>query len=111
MNLLEKFDIDKDNQISFKEFILFFCKDIRTLDFEEALTPEIVFRLGIEIFRVISKERTYLELRDLMHFLKENESLDIDFVRFLSYNLIKNSNVRYNFWKCSTFMMIYIVGP
>jgi len=81
LNLLEKFDIDKDNRISYKDFILFFCKDIRTLDFEEAFIPEIVFRLGIEIFRVIGKERTYLELRDLMNFLKENEALDIDFVK------------------------------
>ena len=81
LNLLEKFDVDKDNRISYKDFILFFCKDIRTLDFEEAFIPEIVFRLGIEIFRIIGKERTYLELRDLMNFLKENEALDIDFVK------------------------------
>lgn len=71
------------SQISFKDFILFFCKDIKSMDFEPAFTPEIVFRIGVEIFRVMGKERTYLELRDLMDFLKENETLDIDFIQFL----------------------------
>lgn len=55
------------------------------LDFEAAFTPEIVFRFGVEIFRVIGKERTYLEIRDLMNFLKENEALDIDLVLILFF--------------------------
>ena len=105
LNLLEKFDVDKDNRISYKDFILFFCKDIRTLDFEEAFIPEIVFRLGIEIFRIIGKERTYLELRDLMNFLKENEALDIDFVK-----IKKNKEIFQWFFYatfCATFFHVF----
>lgn len=59
------------------------------LDFEAAFTPEIVFRFGVEIFRAIGKERTYLEIRDLMNFLKENEALDIDLVLILFVIFLK----------------------
>lgn len=39
-----------------------------------------IILIGVEIFRVLSEERTFLELRDLMNYLKENGSLDLDFV-------------------------------
>jgi len=59
---------------------------------------ELVLKLGLEIYRAVSKENTYLELRHLVNYIKEHKKLDLDMVNIFyvkkKLNFLIDRNVR-----------------
>lgn len=41
---------------------------------------ELGFKLGVEIFRAISREKGFIEIRDFMIYLKTHSNLELGFV-------------------------------
>ena len=80
------------------EFVAFFTSDIQNIELNKYSLEELVLKLGLEIYRAVSKENTFLELRHLVNYFKEHKKLDIDMVlRFFSF--LKNNIPRQICWK------------
>ncbi|EAR82779.3 hypothetical protein TTHERM_01082890 (macronuclear) [Tetrahymena thermophila SB210] len=65
--------------VDFLNFGLFVCQDIKQLNLKLLPLCEITFRLGLEIFRVLTEENTSFTLKHLMKYSKKHKDLDIDF--------------------------------
>jgi len=61
------------------------------LDLTKLSIEELTLKIGLEIFRAVSKENTWLEFRHLISYIKDHKKLDIDMVyfsRFDQYDLL-----------------------
>jgi len=78
------FDFRRNNfQIKLEEFVAFFTSDVQNIELNKYSLEELVLKLGLEIYRAVSKENTYLELRHLVNYIKEHKKLDIDMTNML----------------------------
>ncbi|KAL4486794.1 hypothetical protein ABPG72_006626 [Tetrahymena utriculariae] len=69
--------------VDFLNFGLFVCQDIKQLNLKSLPLCEITFRLGLEIFRVLTEENTSFTLKHLMKYSKKHKDLDIDFIQLM----------------------------
>ena len=53
---------------------------MQNLNFIKTSVPELGFKLGVEIFRAISCEKSFIEIRDFMIYLKTHANLELGFV-------------------------------
>jgi len=78
------FDFRRNHhQIKLEEFVAFFTSDIQNIELNKYSLEELVLKLGLEIYRAVSKENTFLELRHLVNYIKDHKKLDIDMTNML----------------------------
>jgi len=77
------FEFRNDNKIKVEEFVAFFTSDIQNIELQKYSQEELVLKIGLEIYRAVSKENISLELKHLVNYMKEHEKLDIDMTNML----------------------------
>jgi len=60
--------------------VAFFTSDIQNIELFKYSQEELVLKIGLEIYRAVSKENISLELKHLVSYMKEHEKIDIDMV-------------------------------